>query len=255
MLKYRNKNFLKKLPRNQAYIPVLKYNVNMNSDNNIDYIIERGGVLPDFSDANKSFGDLSDGEKKYKYLVDVVKPIELTDSKYRMSHFYSGSVYRTMTEIPNRDDKIWDTSELTTMESMFFRCNKLMEIDLSGFDTSHVTDMVWMFIGCNSIKNLDLSSFDTSNVTEMSTMFGDCISLVHLDISNFDTSKVNDMEKMFMNCRELTTINGVIDMKSCTKYSMMFYDCNKITGVKIKNPPKDFEAKISLTSSQYTVIQ
>ena len=137
---YKRKKVIR-APRNQAYIPVLKYNANINSDSNIDYIIERGGVLPDSSDANKVFGDLSDGEKKYKYLVDIVKPIKLTDSKYKMSHFYSGSIYRTMTEIPNRDDRKYDTSELTTMESMFFRCNKLTEIDLSGFNTSHVTDM------------------------------------------------------------------------------------------------------------------
>ena len=60
---------------------------------------------------------------------------------------------------------------------------------------------------------------------------------------------------MFFNCQSLTTIKGVIDMKSCTDYNAMFKNCSKLTGVKIKNPPADFEAQTGLASSQYTVVQ
>ncbi len=61
---------------------------------------------------------------------------------------------------------------------------------------------------------------------------------------------------MFYDCPKLTTIKGVIDMKSCTddNYEGMFENCHKLAGVKIKNPPADFESKTGLSSSQYIVV-
>ena len=47
---------------------------------------------------------------------------------------------------------------------------------------------------------------------------------------------------MFNSCYALRTIKGVIDMKSCISYYNMFYGCNKLTGVKIKNPPSGITA-------------
>ena len=43
-------------------------------------------------------------------------------------------------------------------------------------------------------------------------------------------------------------------MKSCEYYEDMFYNCPKLKGVKIKNPPKDFEFLSGLSKSQYTVV-
>ena len=43
-------------------------------------------------------------------------------------------------------------------------------------------------------------------------------------------------------------------MKSCTDYKGMFAHCSKLKGVKIKNPPPDFESKTGLSSSQYTIV-
>ena len=86
----------------------------------------------------------------------------------------------------------------------------------------------------------------------MSYMFSR-VELYSLDLSNFDTSKVEDMNTMFYGCSNLTTIKGVIDMKSCTSYDYMFNDCPKLTGAKIKNPPANFDGA-GLSSSQYTIV-
>ena len=48
---------------------------------------------------------------------------------------------------------------------------------LKGLDTSNVTSMSSMFLGCSSLTSLDLSNFDTSKVTDMETMLYDCQSL------------------------------------------------------------------------------
>lgn len=84
-------------------------------------------------------------------------------------------------------------------------------------------------------------------------MFFNCPYITSLDISSFDTSNVEDMKDMFAHCIRLTTIKGVINMKSCTDYSLMFNNCPKLSGVKIKNPPSGFNGA-GLCSSQYTIV-
>lgn len=158
------------------------------------------------------------------------------------------------TKLRKVDTTGWDTSNVTNMSNMFSCCYYLESLDLSNFNTSNVTDMDSMFSGCNSLASLDLSNFDTSKVTNMLGMFSVCSNLVLLDLSNFNTSKVTDMSYMFSECAGLTTIKGIIDMKSCTNYDSMFNKCTKLTGVKIKNPPSDFASKAGLSASQYTVV-
>lgn len=127
---------------------------------------------------------------------------------------------------------------------------------MSSFDTSEVTNMFCAFYGCTNFTTLDLSNFNTSNVISngMMQMFQNCSKLTSLDLSSFVTSKMVNMSSMFNNCSNLTTIKGTIDMKSCKYCYNMFYNCPKLTGVKIRNPPSDFESKSGLSSSQYTIV-
>ena len=118
----------------------------------------------------------------------------------------------------------------------------------------NVNDCSHMLYDCEALTSIDTTGWDTSNVTNMSFMFGACESLTNLDASNWDTSRVINMRWMFWICSALTTIKGVIDMKSCTDCSYMFLDCNKLTGVKIKNPPADFETKSGLNKDQYEIV-
>ena len=157
----------------------------------------------------------------------------------------------------------FDTNKVTDMNGMFYYCESLASIDLSNFDTSSVTDMISMFNTCRLLASLDLSNWDTSNVTGMNSMFSSCNSLTTIDLSNFNTSKVTDMGYMFYYCQALEHIEGIIDMKSCSDYgySNMFYRCNKLSGVKIKNPPQayyddksTFESEIKLASDQYEIV-
>ena len=99
------------------------------------------------------------------------------------------------------------TDEVVSMDSMFFGCSNLTELDLSGFNTDKVTGMRCMFISCSSLKELDLTGFNTDNVTNMSSMFYGCQSLTTLDISNFNTAKVTNMGEMFYGCSSLSTLD------------------------------------------------
>ena len=90
-----------------------------------------------------------------------------------------------------------DTSNVTSMLSMFNGLSSVTNLDVSGFDTSNVTDMTAMFKGMGSITSLDLSNFDTSKVTDMERMFNGMGSVKSLDVSGFDTSNVTTMQDMF----------------------------------------------------------
>lgn len=149
------------------------------------------------------------------------------------------------------------TGSVTNMSFMFYCCQSLKSLNLSYFRTSHVTNMYLMFGGCKSLETLDVSYFDTSSVTNMKELFRDCESLTQLDLSSFDTSRVTDMSSLFQNCKNLQSIGDdtVIDMTSVEKYTGMFYHCDKIRGIQLRNVPSDFDYKrAGLRDDQFIVL-
>ena len=183
----------------------------------------------------------------------IPKPVDL--SYYARDNIQD---YTFITQIP-QDNLDYLNSGLVAsdMSNMFYDCNNLQSIPKLNIDTSQCVNMYGMFDYCYALTTIDLSNFDTSNVTDMSSMFRYCYALTTIDLSNWDTSNVTDMKYMFYGCRNLEHIEGIIDMKSCTKtinYSYMFYNCTKLSGVKIKNPPDNFESTTKLSSSQYEIV-
>ena len=128
----------------------------------------------------------------------------------------------------------WDTSKVTDMSQMFYGCSGLTSLDVSNFDTSKVTNMNNMFYYCRNLTSLDLSSFDTSNVTNMNSLFYYCGSLTSLDLSNFDTSNVTDMGHMFYGCTNLTSLDlSNFDTSNVTNMSYMFENCANLTSLDL----------------------
>ena len=127
-----------------------------------------------------------------------------------------------------------NTSEVTSMKSLFNGCTSLVNLDLRYFETGNVTDMNGMFRDCSSLRQLDLSSFDTRKVTDMNIMFRGCTSLESLDLSSFDTHSVTRMIWMFYNCSNLTTIYAGIswDVQNVSSSAQMFTGCTSLVGGK-----------------------
>lgn len=127
-----------------------------------------------------------------------------------------------------------DTSNVTNMNNMFYRCINLTSLDLSGLDTSNVTDMYGMFNRCINLKSLDLSGWYTSNVIDMGLMFNKCEALTSLDVSNFDTSKVTNMYSMFGDCRSLTSLDiSGWDTIKVTNIQFMFTNCSALKTIRM----------------------
>ena len=128
------------------------------------------------------------------------------------------------------------TSNVTNTSAMFAGCERLTELDLSGFDTSNVKYMYGMFSRCTSLTSLDFASFDTSNVMNMHSMFQDCSSLTGLDLSGFDTSSVTSMYIMFYGCESLTQLNLTsFDTSKVTNMNFMFSGCSRLTSLDLSN--------------------
>ena len=129
-----------------------------------------------------------------------------------------------------------DTSEVTTMSSMFAYCHALTALDIRGLDTSRVTKMDRMFSGCDLLTGLDLSHFDTSQVTTMDRMFSGCYALNTLNISNFNTSQVTTMIYMFSSCKSLTSLDvSSFNTGKVKKMDFLFSGCVRLTSLDITN--------------------
>ena len=151
-------------------------------------------------------------------------------ANYNSSYLFCN--FSKLTEIENIN--LLDTSNVTSMNQMFYLCSSLTSLDVSTFDTSNVTSMNQMFYLCISLTSLDLSKFDTSQVTNMNDMFHSCGKLTNLDVSNFDTSKVTNMNSMFNGCSGLTSLDvGKFDTSNVTSMYKMFSGCSSLTSLDL----------------------
>ena len=129
-----------------------------------------------------------------------------------------------------------DTSEVTTMQEMFYNCSNLSEVDVSNFNTSKVTDIQALFKACGNLASLDISNFDTSSVITMRELFRDCSNLASLNINNLDTSKVTDMYFMFSGCKKLSNLNvSSFDTSNVTTMRDMFASCTSLSNLNVSN--------------------
>jgi surface protein len=138
-----------------------------------------------------------------------------------------GANKETMPTILLADVSHLDTSNFTSMDSMFRNCYLLTELDVSHFDTSKVTSMSCMFKGCSSLTSLNVSGFDTSKVTNMSAMFKGC-SVKDINLRAWNVENVTIMNNMFESATteviNLTDWNAV----KCTNMINMFVYCTHI---------------------------
>ena len=160
---------------------------------------KRSTVAPasSISTINIEESDISDYEIKAWYNTADQAVYYYTEPNVVFLNENSEAMFRWFTKMETIDLSSFNTSEVTTMNTMFYMMNSLKSIDVSGFNTSKVTDMNAMFDLTGVIEQLDVSNFDTSNVTDMKWMFFGLNKLKKLNLTNFDTNKVTNMYGMF----------------------------------------------------------
>ena len=147
-----------------------------------------------------------------------------------------GSMFYGCSGLTSLDVSHFDTGNVTHMNDMFEGCSGLTSLDVSHFDTGNVTSMGSMFYGCSGLTSLDVSHFDTGNVTSMGSMFYGCSGLTSLDVSHFDTSNVTSMNGMFSGCSGLTSLDvSHFDTSNVTNMSSMFSHCRSLTSLDVSH--------------------
>lgn len=129
-----------------------------------------------------------------------------------------------------------NTEDVTNMRSMFEGCEKINELDCSGFNTSKVENMIYLFCHCSNLQSIPVSNFDTSNVKTMSGMFKGCNELTNIDVSGFNTENVCDMTEMFQGCSSLPTLDvSHFNTSQVTGMRYMFSGCSSLPVIDVKN--------------------
>jgi len=189
----------------------------------------RGGVT-DWSiyNDNPNAGDGIDHTQNHvtKIVFDLSMKNARPTSTYRWFQWFTG-----VTQYEHLD--YLNTSQVTSMSSMFYNNKKITSLDVSGFDTRDVTDMGQMFASCFNLASLDVSGFDTYTVKSMSSMFASCSALNSIDINNFDISNLKNTQSMFAYCSTLQSIYCKKDWStsaSITSSLYMFRGCKALVG-------------------------
>ena len=118
-----------------------------------------------------------------------------------------------------------DTSNMTTMESMFTGCTALTTVNPLRADSCTTTK--GMFNRCQSLSQ-PVSMSNMTSVTNMSYMFDACTALTTID--NVDMTACTNANAMFRQCSSLTTI-GNLNLPVCTDAVNMFASCTRITSI------------------------
>ena len=190
------------------------------------YLVDTG--LKDKTDNTKPLYNL--------YIVSENQIFSPNDSSYIFSFYKveNGKYISNLISINFNNN--FNTSNVTNISYMFYKCESLTSLDISNFNTLNVTNMKCMFSDCSSLTSLDLSSFNTANVTNMLSMFYYCTSLTSLNLSNFDTANVTNMLNMFENCSKLTNLDiSNFNTTNVTKMSGMFANCSSLTNLDLSN--------------------
>lgn len=109
--------------------------------------------------------------------------------------------------IKSLDLSSWDFSQVTTMYDTFYLMESLETLTLpSDPDMSKVTNMDSLFFGCTSLKELDLSVADKIKPSTAYSMFARNESLTKLDISTLDISDCKYFKDYFHDCNSLEEI-------------------------------------------------
>lgn len=162
--------------------------------------------------------------KLFKNIITRIGYVDLTNMTSLDSTLQGANKVTT-----GGDLNLWDTSNITNMQFMFYDCTSLIELDLSNWNTNNLSNTRGMFHNCESLTTLNLSNWDMSNVVNTATMFNNCSSLTTLDLSSFDTRNVTDMSNMFSGCSSLTTLYlSSFNTSKVTEMIGMFSNCSSL---------------------------
>ena len=131
------------------------------------------------------------------------------------------SYYRMFYETGYTVKKVVSQNENITSVANMFESSNVESLDLSNFKTSKITDMSRMFYRAQKLTDVNMSKWDTSNVYNMDSLFSNTVA--ELDVSNWNTSRVTKMNSMFsynpnLKVLDLTSFGGFSKVKATSMF-------------------------------------
>jgi surface protein len=120
----------------------------------------------------------------------------------------------------NQDISNWNTSNVTTMERMFFRAKNFNQ-SINNWNTSNLINMDTMFYRADTF-NQPLNNWNTSKVTNMEDAFMLAIAF-NQPLNNWNTSNVTTMESMFCCAESFNQPLNNWNTSNVTTMESMFY--------------------------------
>ena len=210
-----------------------------------------GGLNDAVNDDVNNWNTASASKMDFMFAYDANLP-SLDLSKFdtsqvdNFSYMFAGCSKLTsiggLNDAVNDDVNNWNTASASNMSFMFAYDRALNKLDLSKFDTSNVTTFNSMFYSCDKLDSIiGLSQWNTEDATDMSSMFAYDFSLKELDFSssnqklkpsrfNTSPSKVGNFSSMFAGCKVLKSITGLNnwDTTAATNMSSMFASADSL---------------------------
>ena len=132
------------------------------------------------------------------------------------------------------------SNTLTSITVPFYNCTSLKKIiGLETWDTSNVTSMPSVFYGCSSLEELDLSAWDVSKCTTFSAILYGCTGLKKLNLSGWPATAVYSSIAGSPGLSQETELEELIlrDVKDVQTGAQIIPNCNikvlDVTGMTI----------------------
>lgn len=187
-----------------------------------------GTYEPPLNNASLSF---SNSTTKINYqLISMMDISEAKDLKIKNMSFSDLGNLKTIKGL-----ELVDTSDVTSMSSMFSGCGSLTSLNLSNFNTNKVTSIVSMFASCQNLTDLNVENFNIEKVTSMAFIFSGCNKLINLDLSGWNMKSVTNIAFAFASCYSLSddSLNSILKM--CSTAEALSQDKRKLSNFSLSN--------------------
>ena len=161
----------------------------------------------------------------FNYDTNVIENIEMINSSHitkfnhtfeNMQHIKTVSIdtsgatelYAMFANSAIENPPYLNTSNVTNVDSMFYKCTKLKNIP--PYDFSKVTNMEHTFWGCSNITSIPY--LDTHNVENIKFCFSNCTYLKSVPLLDF--SNMTSADVAFSSCISLKNVGGFIGLKT-----------------------------------------
>ena len=137
--------------------------------------------------------------------TDIITSVEIRGSiaPTTMRNWFNGCK-----NLETADLSSIDASKLTNIRQLFGNCKSLKSVIFpANMSAAPLEQMSAVFYGCENLTALDLSGWNTSKVKEMRNVFGGCKALTSLNVSGWDVSNVKAMDYIFSGCSSLTSLD------------------------------------------------